>query len=150
MTHDRKFVCGDVDLVPGRIRNLKETLFVQAAIEKIIIDGGFMENAPFTFVSLMYRHGFKNMVKSEFHRISKKYNDLPLAVEIKKEILLWADKNNIKLLQDVFMIATLEVLIHAGEKYKLPTELLHAERAKYGDIPETIEEAEAYGNNIHR
>ena len=146
MAHNRKFVPGDVDLVPGRLRNLKETLFIQDAIEKIMIDSNFLENAPFKWVGLIFRLGLKNMLFPEFKRINKKYGDLPIAVEMKMEILQWADKHNIKLLQDIYMIASLEALIHVGEKYSLPNELFYAERAKYGNIPETIEEAEELSN----
>jgi hypothetical protein len=60
------------------------------------------------------------------------------------EILMWCDKNNVDLMSDIFMIACLESLIQVGQKYKLPYDFLVAERKKYGSIPNTIEECEAY------
>ena len=60
------------------------------------------------------------------------------------EILKWTDKNNLKLLYNIFMVGALEALINVARKYKLPDHILNSERTKYGTIPETIEECEQY------
>lgn len=96
------------------------------------------------WVGLIYRYGTKNDLKVEFKRIDKKYGDLPVAVELDMKILMWADKHNLQLLHDIFMIAALEALIQVCDKYKLPKEIIVQERQKYGSIPNTVEECEAY------
>ena len=141
--HDRKYVPGAVDLVKGRVKNDFKVVD-QDEIEKILIDSDFFNNMPFQCVGLIYRYGHQNKTVPEYQRINKKYGDLPISVELKMEILQWADQNDLKLLKDILMIAALEALIHVGKKYKLSTHLLEAERSKYSVIPETIEECEVH------
>jgi hypothetical protein len=143
MAHNRKFVPGVIDMVKIRLPNLKYTVSIQDDIEKIMIDSHFLEEAPFKWVGLIYRLGIKNDLKPEYQRINKKYGDLPIAVEIDTDILKWADRNDVKLLKDLFMMAGLEALIDVGKKYKLPTEKIEAERAKYGPFPNSVEELES-------
>lgn len=138
MTHSRKYVPGGVALVMGRVKNSGK-MIDQDKIEKILIDSNFFENIPFK-----YLYGTKNSLIPKYERINKKHGDLPIEIELKMEILEWADQNNLKLLYDIFMIGALEALIHVGKKYKLPIHLLEAERSKYGNIPETIEECINY------
>ncbi|KJV92575.1 Imm39 family immunity protein [Rickettsia bellii] len=99
---------------------------------------------PFKWVGLLYLYGTKNLLIPKYERINKKYGDLPIEIELKMEILEWADQNNLELLYDIFMIGALEALMHVGKKYKLPTHLLEEECSKYGNIPETIEECISY------
>ena len=47
-------------------------------------------------------------------------------------------------MHDIFMIAALEALIQVCYKYKLEKDVLLQERSKYGAIPNSIEECEAY------
>jgi hypothetical protein len=141
MAHNRKYVPGGVALVKGRLKNSHKVVS-QDEIDSFLIESGFCEGAPFRWVTLMYRYGPKNKTVPSYQRIDKKYGDLPLAVEIKMEILEWADKNNLALMRDIFMIGALDALIHAGKKYDRPTQRLETERAKYGTIPETVEECE--------
>ena len=143
MAHNRKFVPGIIDMVKVRLPNIKHIVSMQDDIEEIIIDSGFLDNAPFKWVGLMYRVGIKNDLVPEYQRINKKYGDIPIAVEIDCDILKWADDHDVKLLKDLFMMAGLEALIHVGKKYKLPIEKIEAERSKYGPFPESVEELES-------
>ena len=86
----------------------------------------------------------KNNLKTEFGRVGKKYGELPIAFELDTKILEWADKHNLELMHDIFMIAALEALIQVCYKYKLEKDVLLQERSKYGAIPNSIEECEAY------
>jgi len=145
MAHNRKYVPGGVALVMGRVRNSGKSVD-QDKVEQLLIDSNFFDHAPFKWVGLIYRYGLKNEIVPEYQRIDKKDSELPIAIELKMEILEWADKNNLKLLYDIFMIGALEALIHVGQKYNLPTDLLKSERTKYGIIPDSIEECEqVYG-----
>ena len=143
MAHNRKYVPGGVSLVQGRLRNSIK-IMEHDLIEQFLIESHFLDHAPFKWVGLMYRYGLRNLLIPEYDRIDKKDGELPIAIELKMNILEWADKNNLKLLYDIFMIGALEALLHVGNKYNLPIERLEIERAKYGTIPETIEECEAY------
>lgn len=143
MTHNRKYVPSGVALVMGRVKNSGK-MIDQDKIEKILIDSNFFEDMPFKWVGLLYLYGIKNSLIPKYERINKKYGDLPIEIELKMEILEWADQHNLELLYDIFMIGALEALMHVGKKYKLPTHLLEAERLKYGNVPETIEECQNY------
>jgi len=141
--HNRKFVPSGIALVKGRLENTAKT-DRQNIIERILIQSGILENAPFLWIGMNYRYGLKNDLNVEFSRISSKYGDINLSFELDMEILKWADKNNIDLLRDVFIISALEAFIQLCKKYKLSTTIFEEERAKYGNIPNTIEECEAY------
>jgi hypothetical protein len=141
MAHNRKYVCGGIDLVGTRIKNSLK-LMDQDKVESLLIDSHFFDSAPFKWVGLMYRYGLKNDIIPEYRRIDKKDYELPLAIELKTEILEWVGAKNPRLLYAIFMIGALEALIHVGKKYNLPIDILQKERAKYGNIPETIEECE--------
>jgi hypothetical protein len=96
------------------------------------------------WLNFNFLYGIKNDLKARYSRIHKQYGDLPVSVELDMKILMWADKNNLQLLHDIFMIAALEALIQVCDKYKLPKEVIIEERQKYGQIPNTVEECENY------
>lgn len=75
----------------------------------------------------MIRYGLKNDDKPSFQRINKKYGDLPLAIEIDSHEFIGVSKDDLKI---IFLNAALKALIHAGKKYKLPTEFLENYRAE--------------------
>lgn len=139
--NERVYVPSALDLVKGHVKNdLK--LMEREYIDSLLVQSKYCEDAPFTWVGLLYRYGFETNTIPRYGRISKKYGDASLTIDLKMEILQWADRNNLELLRAILMIGALDALIHAGKKYKRPTALLEAERAKYGTIPETIEECE--------
>lgn len=142
--HNRKLVLGSVGLVIGSLKNTSCRLKLRDDLEMIMIHSNYLEGAPFKWVGLIYRYGLKNMTKPEYQRINKKYGDIPIAVELKMEILQWADANNIDLLKEIFAIGALDALIDIGRKYKLPIDAILLEREKYGLIPESIQECEAW------
>ena len=142
MAHNRKFVPGMIDLVKVRFRNTREIVFIQDAIEKIIIDSGMLKDAPFKWIGLLYRYGIRNKLTPDYQRINKKYGDLPIAIELDSHVLKWADEHNLQLFQDIFMIAGLEAILHVCEKYNLPSEGIQKARSQYGNIPNSVEECE--------
>ena len=144
MVHNRKFVPGIVSLVRLNLKNEKYIVSIQDEIEQIMISTNFLENAPFEWVGLIYRYGLKNMLVPEYSRISKKYGDLPLAIELDSHLLLWADGNNIKLLKDIFILSALLALVHVGEKYNLSYDGIKDELKKYPPFPTTLEDCEAW------
>ena len=144
MVHNRKFVPGIVSLVRLNLKNEKYIVSIQDEIEQIMISTNFLENAPFEWVGLIYRYGLKNMLVPEYSRISKKYGDLPLAIELDSHLLLWADGNNIKLLKDIFILSALLALVHVGEKYNLSYSGIEDELKKYPPFPTTLEDCEVW------
>jgi hypothetical protein len=141
---DRRLGFGGVALVFGRMRNAgKAWVKIEESLDPLIRNNNLFKESPFLYVQLIFRYGIKNELKLEFKRINKKYGDLGISLELDMEILMWADKNNLELLHDIFMVSVLEALIQVAKKYKLPDELFIKERAKYNDIPNTIEECEA-------
>jgi len=144
MAHNRKYVFGIVDMVKIRLRNTKILASTQDEIESIIIDSNFLESAPFKWIGLMYRQGFATNLKPKYQRICKSDGELPIAIELDANILRWADENNIKLFKDIYIIGALDALIDVGRKYSLPINIILEQRAKFKDIPKTIEDCEAW------
>ncbi len=132
---------GLIALVKGRLFNSKQAT---EASKQINLLNFSLSNMPFSWIGLICRLGIKNDLKIEFQRINKKDGDLPIALELDMNILKWADQHNLALLKDIFMIAALEALLQVCDKYKLSKEAIALERAKYGNIPNTIEECEQW------
>lgn len=142
---DRRVGFIGVALVKGRLRNsMKSWEEIEILLDKLIRQNNLFEGAPFLWVGIDFMYGIKNDLKVKFSRPNKKYGDLPVSLELDMKILQWADQNNLNLLHDIFMIAALEALIQVGQKYKLSIEPFVEERAKYGNIPNTIKECEEY------
>lgn len=140
--HKRKYVPGITDLKIGRVVHDKD-LDDHDYIEKLVIDSGMLEGAPFEVIYHHYYYGDETNLKPT-SRMSKKYNDIRTTIELDMDILQWADQYNIKLFMEMMMIGALEALIHLGKKYKLEIGLIEEERKKFREsIPLTIEECEA-------
>lgn len=142
---NRRISIGSVALVKERLKN--DMLYrkpIKPYLDTFLKNKGYFRTDRFLWVGLIFRYGIKNNLKVEFQRIDKKYGDLPISVELNIKILEWADKNNLTLLHDIFMIATLEALLQVCDKYKLPKDAILEERKKYSQIPNTIEECQIY------
>lgn len=100
---------------------------VRDEIENIIQTSGYLENAPFWWITIAIRYGIKYDAKPHFHRINKKYGDLPLAIEVDTNDLIEA---SLQKLTEIFRRAVLISLIDAGRKYDLPVERLETELAR--------------------
>ena len=143
VSHNRKYVPSAVDLVKGRVKNSPE-LIEQDQIEHLLIQSHFFDIAPFKWVGLMYRYGMKNCLIPHYAPIDRIDGELPIAIELKMEILEWADKNNLRLFYDIHIIGALEALLHVGRQHKLPTHLIEAEPDQYHPIPESLEVCERF------
>jgi hypothetical protein len=101
-----------------------------------MISSGYLEYAPFLCVLINYFYGLKNDPLPKIGKINKKYGDVLIERELDMRILLKAEWLDPALLKEFFEIATLDCLIHAGKKYKLPTQVFEDMRSKLGNIPE--------------
>lgn len=146
--HNKKIVSSCVALVYGRIKNSSIAVLPFDDINKILIQNNIFKNTPFLWIGILFRMGIVNNTKAKIGKIDQSDGELPIALELDMDILMWADRHNLDLLHDIFMIAALEALIQVGKKYKFSTLLFEEKRAKYGSIPNSIEECEAYGKKI--
>lgn len=135
--HDRKLVFGGVDLVGASLENdLRIYKEIREYLQPIMIESGYLEGSPFLWIGIIFRYGLKNETAPHYKRISQKYGDLSLAMELDMRILLTAEETDLKLLREFFEIAALDCLIHVGKKYKRPTEVFETMRDQFGKIPD--------------
>lgn len=125
--HNRKIGLSGVSLTKARpprydIEVMSE---MQDELESLMLSDNYLNDAPFEWVTVALRYGLKNEDKPHYQKISKKYGDLPLSIEIDTHELIKADRDELK---RIFMVATLKALVHAGQKYKLPTASLEMKR----------------------
>lgn len=127
--HDRKFSLSAVSLTKARPNRFDMPAMKAAGrdIEGILIETGFLTDAPFSWVTTILRYGLKNEDVPHYEKINKRYGDLPLAIEVDTHELIGATLEELTV---KFKVAALKALIHAGKKYDRPTEQLEAELAK--------------------
>jgi hypothetical protein len=70
-----------------------------------MVSSGYLHNAPFDWVTISLRYGLKNEDKPYYQKISKKYEDLPLSIELDTRELIEADRNELRRL---FTLAALK------------------------------------------
>ena len=118
--HNRKLGLNGVALTKQRNNrhDTKALTEVRDELEKVIIDSQYLEEAPFSWVTVAVRYGLKNDDKPSYQAVNKKYGDLPLAIEVDTQELIGASLDELKL---IFKRAVLKSLIHAGEKFERPT-----------------------------
>ena len=93
-------------------------------IEKLVIEDGYLQDAPFSWISLAIRYGLKNDLKPEIGRIDRSYGDLELAIEISTQDLLGQTKER---MSEVLRRASLRALVGAGQHYTRPMTKLNKE-----------------------
>ena len=84
MAHNRKLVLSGISLTMARPNRYDLDVMgeVMDELEEAMIASGYLDNAPFTWVGLLLRHGLKYEEIPHYQRINKKYGDLPLAIEL--------------------------------------------------------------------
>jgi len=89
---------------------------VRDEVEGMMLDSGFLDGAPFEWVTVSLRYGLKNDDEPNFEPVNKSYGDLPLAIELDTRELAVASREEMMV---AFEIATLKALIAAGRKFDL-------------------------------
>jgi hypothetical protein len=89
---------------------------VRDEVERMMLESGFLDGAPFEWVTVSLRYGLKNDDEPKFEAVNESYGDLPLAIELDTRELAGASREEMKL---AFEIATLKALIAAGRKFDL-------------------------------
>ncbi len=124
MSRHRKLGLSGVALVKARIRNDVAALTdVRDRLESLIIRSHWFPGPPFEWITIAIRYGLKNEDEPHFGRISKRYGDLPLSIELDTHDLLEADKKQ-QWLSDLFEGAALKALSAVATRYNLPNDVL--------------------------
>lgn len=121
MAHNRKLALLGIALTTARIPpkpNAAAANRCRDELEQEIIQSGYLEGAPFTWVGLSIRYGLVDDDKPHYQKIDLKDGELPLAIEIDVHRLLDATEDE---MAAVYRKATLIALAHAGAKYALNT-----------------------------
>lgn len=123
--HNRKLGLSGAAMTTARIPRFSIEVggIVRDDVEAIMVEHGYLENAPFEWVTISLRYGLKNEDVPHYEAINKDYGDLPLAIELDTNELRNCDREEMRLL---FTIAALKSLIHAGNKFGLPTKALES------------------------
>lgn len=127
--HDRRFGIVAAALTMQRSRKNWMPNMAKAGkdIEALLLDSKYYDNAPFWWVTFAAREGLIYDVDPEYGRISKKYGDLPLSMEIDVRDLVDADDETV---YNIYARAALTALIHAGRRYNLPVVALEERLAE--------------------
>lgn len=135
--HDKRYVSGAVALTGTRLPRSTMAMGQRSdnEIEALLISSGFLENAPFWWIGLMYHEGLKNDSAPEIRRIKKKYGELPVAFEIDVRLLYRQDDETI---YRVYCASALWALVDVGRKYDLPTAALETRLAELGGWPPDV------------
>lgn len=120
MAHNRKIVLGGVSLTPARLNRAiyQVSTEVMDQIEALMLESGYLDQAPFRWVGLVFRYGLKNDVEPHYKPIDPKDGELPLAIELDAHELRAASPDE---LRRKLSLGALKALIHAGRKFGLPT-----------------------------
>lgn len=121
--HNRKLGIVGVSLTKAKLNPhaLKALGSVREEIEPVLVRSGYLRETPFSWVTVSLRFGLKNEDEPHYEKISKKYGDLPLAIEINTHELTGASEAELRRL---FKIAVLRALLAAGQQYRCPVEEL--------------------------
>ena len=92
-------------------------------IEQVLVSSGYLDDAPFWWVTLSIRYGLRYDQTPGYERIDTQYGDLPLGIEVDVRDLIDAPEHELRI---VFETAILKSLIHAGNRYGRPVVELEA------------------------
>ncbi len=94
---------------------------VRNAIEKVMGDSRYLENAPFPWVTIAIQYGFQNSFEPSYQSINKTYGGLLLVMEVDARDLKNPSHEE---LEPILERAVLKALICAGRKFARPIEKL--------------------------
>ncbi|TWT47209.1 Imm39 family immunity protein [Botrimarina hoheduenensis] len=128
--HNRKLGILGAAMTTARIPgfSLQVMTAVRDDLEAVMIDSGYLNGAPFEWVTISLRYGLKNEDEPHYERINKEYGDLPLAIELDTNELRSCDRGE---LAKAFEIAALKALVHAGRKFNLEYAALESRLKAY-------------------
>ena len=111
---------GSVDLVKARHRNSgRVSLRVRNEINAELVALGWPEKAPFSHISLIIRYGETRLEPVQIDKITKRHNELPVAVQEDVSKIVAADKSETEI-ESVVRPCIVRAVNAVAEKYGLP------------------------------
>lgn len=92
-------------------------------LEEVLVSTGFLQDAPFSWVTIALRFGLIDASRPNINPISKRHGDLPLSIEIDVRPLHGASTSSC---QASYIRAAATALAFAGKKYGRPAASLRA------------------------
>ena len=119
-------------MVRGKVKNAGPTMVeICDELEPLLESALFTDTAPFQTISLIIRYGESAAPTPVIGRLDRYNKELQVSVQLSMEDLKKADAAAVKA---QFMEAAVRALVHAGERYDLPNELLQQQFAEHGII----------------
>jgi hypothetical protein len=117
--HNQKLALSGISLTKARLHKQSGVALglVRDAIEKVVIESGYLEEAHFSWVTISILYGQKNDDIPKCEAVNEKYGDLPLSIEVDVHEILEASLDDLRLM---FGKAVLKALIYAGKKFDRP------------------------------
>jgi len=108
--------------VPGNLKNAGPLMVeICDEFEPELSRNGYVKNAPFDTVSLIFRFGEADEFNPEIGKVDKRHDELPVAIAFNLARLKAMDRAT---LRAEFRRATLEVLCDVAANFDLPFEFL--------------------------
>jgi hypothetical protein len=125
--HNRKLGLLGVALVKARFPKSTGGALdsIRDEFEARLIETRFFEGAPFSWITIAIRYGLKNEEMPVFQRISTKYGDLPLAIEVDSHELISGSLEDI---QARFRRAVARALAAVISRYGRPSIIAENEK----------------------
>lgn len=110
-THSRRLGLSGVALTKARNNpfDIQVLTAVRNEVEAVLDKSGYLVGAPFSWVTIAVRYGLMDADAPVYQPISKKYGDLPLAIEVDTNRMVGAD---LACLTGVFKRVVLLALVH--------------------------------------
>ena len=124
MLHNKKLVLGAVSLTtqkPNRFA-LKVMSEIRAELDVLLKDKGFIANAPFSQIGIIFQYGLVNATEPKYQKINIKYGDLPVTIELDASELFKAKATQTEL-KVIMKNSALIVLKDIAKKYNLRADI---------------------------
>jgi hypothetical protein len=123
--HGRKLGILGVSLTKARLPAECEAVLAEIRDEltSLMETTGYLEQAPFSWVTVALRFGLKDDAEPKFSRVNAKSGDLPLAIELDVSAL---HSESLHAYRVAYRRAAARALLSAGIRYKLSIQSLRA------------------------
>lgn len=126
--HDRKLglLGADLVVVHFKVDRVKLLGAIRGQVEAWMIESGYLDGAPFRWVTLSLRSGLKNDIKPSYRRVSARDGDLSMTIEMDVREPRFAGEEQVR---RAYLTATLRALAHAAQRFGLNADRIDFELA---------------------
>jgi hypothetical protein len=123
--HGRLLGIAGVSLTKARLPKGCEIALKQVRdeFERLMIETKYLENAPFSWITLSLRFGLKNDPGPNFSNVNHKSGDLPLSIEINISQL---QGESLETYRQAYRQAAALALVNAAKRYSRPVAAIQA------------------------